>query len=222
MSHVEANLFGWLNILYDHLQNGQKTIRNFTSLIAFIGMIKPVIRTEPLWHGIQTSQECASCMVSECHCCQGSFLSEEIFLGSEKNEINFNNLKWITCPSNLFQVAFIGFCHLAIRRDQCRKFSIILPRAKSWIYLSFFLKFILYPPNLPIPTVKKLKFLLQNISAYVFVPQMRRQGSALKKSMEASAYREGRTEAWRCQSRDLDVGAQQGYLFRTLPSLIIN
>lgn len=159
MSHIEVNLFGWLNILYDNLQSGQKTIRNFSSLIVLTGTIKPVIWTEPLWHGIQTSQECASRMVSECHCCQGSFLSEKSFSGSEKNEINFNNLKWITCPSNLFQVAFIGFCHLAIRRDQCRNFSIILPRAKSWIYLSFFLKFILYPPNLPIPSVKKLKFL---------------------------------------------------------------
>lgn len=40
MSHIEANLFGSLNILYDDLQSGQKTIRSFSSLIGHRGMMK--------------------------------------------------------------------------------------------------------------------------------------------------------------------------------------
>ena len=70
--------------MHDDLQSRQKAIRNFSSLIGLTGKIKLVIWTEPLWHGIQTSQEGASCMVSECHCCQGSFPSEKNFLCLKK------------------------------------------------------------------------------------------------------------------------------------------
>lgn len=61
-------------------------------------------------------------MVSECHCCEGSFPSEKSFSESEKNEIKFNNLKLISCPDDLFHVAFIGCCNLAIQRGQYKNF----------------------------------------------------------------------------------------------------
>lgn len=112
---------------------------------------------------------------------RGHFCQRKVFQGLKKNEINFNNLKWITCLSNLFQVAFIGFCHLAIQRDQCRNFSIILPTAKSWIYLTFFLRFILYLPNLSIPTVKKLKFLYTNIGGLCLCAPNKEMVFCLKK-----------------------------------------
>lgn len=50
-------------------------------------------------------------MVSECHCCQGLCPSEKV-IQDLKNEINFNNLKLIAFPGNLFQGSVIGFCHL--------------------------------------------------------------------------------------------------------------
>lgn len=56
LSHTEANLCGWFNILYGDLQSGQKAIRNFSSLIGLTSKMKPVIWTQPLWRWIQTSQ----------------------------------------------------------------------------------------------------------------------------------------------------------------------
>lgn len=41
---TEANLFDWLNILYDDLQSGQRPLET-SSLIWLVGMVKPVIRT---------------------------------------------------------------------------------------------------------------------------------------------------------------------------------
>lgn len=173
----------------------QKTIRSFSGLIALRDNMNRAIvtwnshfaRDSDITHGVRMSL------------LPGVISISEKFLGLEKNEINFDNLKVNTCPVNLFQVFFIGFCHLAIQRDQYRKLSIILPRAKSQIHLSFFLKLILSPSDLPVPTMKNFESLYTKIQWPQWPKSLcpkQRDMFCLTNAMDSLTYREdGKTEA---------------------------
>lgn len=101
----------------------QKTIRSFSGLIALRdNMNRPIVtwnshfaRDSDITHGVRMSL------------LPGVISISEKFLWLEKNEINFDNLKVNTCPVNLFQVFFIGFCHLAIQRDSIGNFLLFYP-----------------------------------------------------------------------------------------------